>query len=92
MLVLEKKLVKYKIEAESYTLIKQDTLYMTAELFSIFETKLFENFSQEAKHKMLLLEHDFFAERPELLLLAQKLSTQLVSLQKYIQELLDDKI
>lgn len=48
-------------------------LYDMAELFSIFEGALFENFSLDAKYKTLLLQESFFSQREELGMLAKKI-------------------
>jgi ATP-dependent DNA helicase DinG len=92
MQVIEKKILKYKLDAPDFTLVRQNILYDVAELISLLESKLFDNFSVEAKHKMLLLEHSFFAEHLSLMLLSEKIIKSLEILQKYLEVLQDEKI
>lgn len=92
MQMLEKKILKYKLDAPDFALLRQQILYDVAELFSLLESKLFENFALDAKHKMLLLEQNFFSEHLSLLLLSEKILQHLTSLQKYLEALQDEKV
>lgn len=83
---IDQKIQKYKIVLETFALQKQQMLYDMAELFSIFEGALFENFSLDAKYKTLLLQESFFSEREELGMLAKKIFDLAEGLKKWLQD------
>lgn len=74
---IESKILKKKIILESVWIKKQQILFDSAELFSIFEWKIFSEFRLDQKYKISLLKKNFFNEEWNLPLLAKKVSDML---------------
>lgn len=88
---IEKKIWKYEISDSDMLIKKQDILFNSAELFSVFEGAIFEKFSLDAKYKSLHLKDSFFDDAPEIYLLAQKIRRSLEDLRQEIIALWDDR-
>ena len=87
---IEKKISKYKIPQTDILMKKQNILFDSAELFSTFESGIFEKFSLHAKYKILSIQEAFFQEHPELLLLSNTISRSLRDLKQEIIDLWED--
>jgi len=84
---IEKRLAKQSVENNDIMLRKQNTLFEAAELFSAFESAIFEKFSLNARYKILSLTQDFFLSQPELDILISKISGGLYDIQQEIMNL-----
>lgn len=81
---IEKKLSKQSVDNSDILLKKQNILFEAAELFSAFESIIFEKFSLNARYKMLSLTQEFFTSQPELDILISKISEGLHDIQQDI--------
>lgn len=88
---LDKKMLKYQIDMSPIMMVKQQLLYDTAELFSLFEGYIFEKFSSHEKYKICLLEGTFFQTYPSIGLLADKIISSFSVLESFIEKVQEEK-